>query len=67
MPMPYYIFPNAFSEPKAGRGDATSAPESLLHIRTIRTLLHIRGLQHCPVRPQPGPSGFISDTEAPLS
>ena len=26
MPMPYYIFPNAFSEPKAERGDATSAP-----------------------------------------
>ena len=117
MPMPYYIFPNAFSEPKAeeetrrlrlafsppppwsaalpcapsaeaqwlhlrhrdpsvltsvlvsgpkaGRGDATSAPASLLHI--LRTLLHIRGLQHCPVRPRPRPSGFISDTETPLS
>jgi hypothetical protein len=121
MPMPYYIFPNAFSEPKAEeetrrlrlasllhprglrhcpvrprpsaeaqwlhlrhrdpsvltsvlvsepkarRGDATSAPASLLHIRSIRSLLHLRGLRHCHVRPRPRPSSFISSqTHRPL-
>jgi hypothetical protein len=34
MPMPYYIFPNAFSEPKTRRGDVSSAPASLLHLRS---------------------------------
>jgi hypothetical protein len=33
MPMPYYIFPNALSEPKARRGDALPAPASLLYLR----------------------------------
>jgi hypothetical protein len=32
MPMPYYIFPNAFSEPKTRKGDVLSA--SLLHLRS---------------------------------
>jgi hypothetical protein len=32
MPMPYYIFPSAFSEPKTRRGDVLSA--SLLHLRS---------------------------------
>jgi hypothetical protein len=32
MPMPYYIFPNAFSGPKTRRGDVLSA--SLLHFRS---------------------------------
>jgi hypothetical protein len=58
MPMSYYIFPTPLSEPKARRGDATPAPASLLHLR---------GLLHCPVRPRPRPSGFNSDTETPLS
>ena len=36
MPMPYYIFPNAFSGPKNKfrRGDVSSAPASLLHLRS---------------------------------
>jgi hypothetical protein len=58
MPMPYYIFPTPFSGPKARRGDVSSAPASLLHLR---------GLLYCPVCPRPRPSGFISDTETPLS
>ena len=58
MPMPYYIFPNAFSEPKAEE-----------ETRRLRLASHLRprGLRHCPVRPRPRPSGFISDTEAPPS
>jgi hypothetical protein len=34
MPMPYYIFPNAFSEPENRRGYVSSAPASLLHLRS---------------------------------
>jgi hypothetical protein len=49
---------NAFSEPKA--------EEETRRLR-LASLLHPRGLQHCPVRPRPRPSGFISDTETPLS
>jgi hypothetical protein len=35
MPMPYYIFPTPLSEPKARRGDVSSAPASLLHLRGL--------------------------------
>ena len=58
IPMPYYIFPNALSEPKA--------EEETRRLR-LASLLHPRGLRHCPVRPRPRPSGCISDTEAPPS
>jgi hypothetical protein len=58
MSMPYYIFPNAFSEPKA--------EEETRRLR-LASLLHPRGLRHCPVRPRPRPSGCISDTETPPS
>ena len=32
--MPYCTFPNAFSGPKTRRGDVSSAPASLLHLRS---------------------------------